>query len=149
MKIVSMICAAALMAPGVAAQTSAATKADVALLQGEWELVSAMSNGRQAPPEIIRDYRRSTHGDTTTMSMGNTLEAKGIVVLDVTRRPKMIEYRVFGGTRAAGTIELGIYEITRETLHVCVSKPGKLRPREFGTHEGDFRTCTVWKHPKP
>jgi hypothetical protein len=47
-----------------------------------------------------------------------------------------------------GTVILGIYEISGETLKVCFDPEGKKRPTEFKTAAGSPTTLAVYKRMK-
>jgi hypothetical protein len=47
-----------------------------------------------------------------------------------------------------GTVILGIYEISGDTLKVCFDPEGKKRPTEFKTAAGSQTTLAVYKRVK-
>lgn len=118
-------------------------------MQGNWTLVSAASSGQTAPPDAIKDSRRTAHGDTTTVVIGGQLMLKATFVLNPAVKPKAIDYHVLDGLSPAGSIQLGLYEIKGDTARFCFAPPGRPRPFELGTREGDRRTCSVWLRARP
>ena len=125
---------------------SEAAKKDLALLQGEWSMVSGSADGQSMPEDMRRQMKRVCHGDETTTTMAGQVYLKATFSLDPSKTPKAIDYEMTGGfTR--GKKQLGIYEIEGDTFKACFSKPGAERPTDFKPGAG--RTLSVWKRDKP
>ncbi len=151
MRLISAACCLVIAAAtGAPAQAqSSAGKADLAALQGAWTIVSATSDGQSAPPDAIKDSRRTAHGDTTTVVIGGRLMLKATFVLNPTAKPKTIDYHVLDGMSPTGSTQMGIYELKGDTARFCFAPPGQPRPGQFATHLGERRTCSVWQRAKP
>jgi uncharacterized protein (TIGR03067 family) len=122
-------------------------KEDLAKLQGEWTMVSGEIAGQQLPPDLVKTSKRVTKANETTAHVGGQLFFKATITLDPTKKPKTIDYDMTEGT-TKGKKQLGIYEITGDTIRFCFSAPGKERPTDFTTKAGDERTLSAWKKGK-
>jgi uncharacterized protein (TIGR03067 family) len=124
-----------------------AVRKDLALLQGEWSMVSGSADGQPMPPELLRQMRRVCKGDETTTTMRGQVFFKARIALDPSRTPKTIDYEMTEGfTR--GKKQLGIYEVEGDTFKSCFGRPGAERPTDFTSKPGDGRTLSVWKREK-
>jgi uncharacterized protein (TIGR03067 family) len=94
---------------------------DRAALQGEWEIVSAESNGEPPPPGMFDGAKFVFSGDTSTL-----LGKEGTYALDASKNPRQIDF-IRGKTK-----QLGIYELNGDDLKLCVG-PADDRPTEFKT----------------
>jgi uncharacterized protein (TIGR03067 family) len=95
---------------------------DLQALQGEWEVVSAESNGSPPPPEMkIIGSRFAFSGNTLTFLSGKKVS----FTLDSSKRPRQID---LGRNKQ----QLGIYELDGDTLKMCIG-PADDRPKEFST----------------
>ena len=59
-------------------------------------------------------------------------------------KPATIDYVNLAGA-AKGKSQSGIYELSGDTLRVCMSAPGGPRPSDFSSKPGDGRSYTVWQ----
>ena len=99
------------------------TKKDRAAIQGEWEIVSAESNGEPPPPGLLDGAKFFFSGEKLTL-----LGKDGTFELDATKSPREIDF-IRGKSR-----QLGIYELEGDRLRLCVcAGPYDDRPREFRT----------------
>jgi uncharacterized protein (TIGR03067 family) len=131
--------------PAIGADNSAVEK-DLALMQGEWSMVSGSADGQPMPDEMLKQMRRVCRGDETTTTMGGQVFFKAKITLDPSKRPKTIDYEMTEGL-TKGNKQLGIYEVEGDTFKSCFGKPGGERPTDFTTGQG--RTLSVWKREKP
>lgn len=120
---------------------------DKAKLQGEWAMVSGVSDGVALPEAIVRSFRRVCKGDELTVMNGEQVVMKAKISLDLTKKPKAIDYEAIDGV-TKGSKHEGIYEFDGETLKSCFAEPGGKRPTEFASKAGDRRVYTVWKRVK-
>ncbi len=104
-------------------------------------------DGQALSSDVLKGSKRVCKGDETTVMVGGQLLMKANFMLDPSKKPKSIDYRVTGGANA-GKTQLGIYEINGDTVKFCFSVPGMDRPTDFTTREGDGRTSSVWKREK-
>ncbi len=67
--------------------------------------------------------------------------------LDPSKSPKTFDAKVAQGPHQ-GTVILGIYEISDDTLKVCFDPEGKKRPVDFTTATGSQTTLQVRRRAK-
>ena len=130
------------------AEESEAVKKDMALLQGEWSMVSGSADGQPMPEEARKQMKRVCKGDETTTTMGGLIYIQAKITIDASKQPKTIDYEMTGGF-TKGQKQLGIYEVDGDTFKSCFAKPGAERPTDFTSKPGDGRTVSVWKREKP
>lgn len=97
------------------------SRKDHAALQGEWDLVSAESNGESPPPGLLDGAKFVFSGDKLTL-----LGKEGTFNLDARKDPRQIDFNR-GKTR-----QIGIYDLRGDSLKLCVG-PSDDRPKEFKT----------------
>ncbi len=124
-----------------------AVKKDLAQLEGEWSMVSGEIDTMALPDEYLKNAKRVSKGDETTVTFGKMLFMKAKYTIDPTKKPKTINYIMTDGP-TKGKTQLGIYELDGEKVKFCFAAPGKDRPKEFKTSEGSERVLSVWKREK-
>jgi uncharacterized protein (TIGR03067 family) len=118
--------ALALGAQAVAQQPKATNPA--AALQGTW--VVASING-QAPPEGMAEMTLTFSGEKYSSSTGATVDERGTFAVDGSKKPMTVDLVIVEGTDA-GKTQLGIFEVTGDTLRLNLDTPGAgQRPAEF------------------
>jgi uncharacterized protein (TIGR03067 family) len=115
---------------------------DASAIQGVWTVVSAEQQGKPATAPV---------GDSVTFSQdamkivekasGQTHEAR--IKLDGSKQPKQIDATITKGGQSV-TVQ-GVYAVDKESLRICLARPGKPRPNEFGTKADDGRIMMVLK----
>jgi uncharacterized protein (TIGR03067 family) len=123
-------------------------KKELALLDGEWTMVSVTTDGQPIPEAIAKTGKRLAMNNETTVTIAGRLVMKATYTIDPTKKPKTIDYTMTDGP-TNGQKQYGIYEIDGDTVRVCFAAPGKDRPSEFASKPGDGHTLTVWKMTKP
>jgi uncharacterized protein (TIGR03067 family) len=121
-----------------------AAKAELAKLQGEWQLVSMTRDGKEVPGERIQSITRVIKGDHYTLLQDGKEVFEGVMTLNPARKPKTIDAKQVGSEHPA----LGIYELEGDTQKICMAQPGKDRPTHFTAMEGSGRVLSVWKRKK-
>ena len=129
------------------AEDDQAVKKDLALLQGEWTMVSGSADGQPMPEEMRKQMKRICKGDEATTTMAGTVFIKAKITLDPSKKPKTIDYQMTDGF-TKGKKQLGIYEVDGDTFKACFGKPDAERPTDFTSKPGDGRTLSVWKREK-
>jgi len=128
----SLFVAAIAMATGVLTQGSKDT-AGGAALQGTWTLVTL--NGQPAPegaPELTLTFS----GDTYNQALAGVVNERGTIKVDASKKPMTIDLGIAEGDDA-GKTQLGIIEVTGDTLRACFAAPGAAgRPTDFTVKEG-------------
>lgn len=115
--------------------------------QGTWSFASIEAGGKQLPSDSLRGMTVLFEGNRYTVKSGEAVAQIATQKLDVTTSPKAVDIRVTEGPNR-GTILLGIYEISDETLRVCFDPEGKKRPTDFKTTAGSATTLVVHKRIK-
>ena len=113
-------------------------------LEGEWAMVAAVFNGAVMAENMVKWCRRITRGNTTSVVAGPQTMLKATFTLDASREPQEIDYVNLEGANARKR-QAGIVEMHEGILRICMSAPGKPRPREFVSKPGDGRSYTTWR----
>jgi uncharacterized protein (TIGR03067 family) len=124
-----------------------AAREDMALLQGEWSMVSGEIDGQAMPEEFLKGAQRVAKGDETTVTIGGMLFMNAKFSVDPAKKPKQIDYQMTGGF-TKGKTQLGIYELKGDTVKFCFARPGMDRPTDFTAKKGSGRTLSVWRRVK-
>jgi uncharacterized protein (TIGR03067 family) len=113
-------------------------------IEGDWAMVSAVFSGSAMDAKMVKWAKRVTRRDVTVVTAGPQVFVKARFVLDTSKTPHAIDYINLPGAPNAGKPQAGIYEITHNTLKICMAAPGKPRPSEFTSTSGDGRSFTTW-----
>jgi uncharacterized protein (TIGR03067 family) len=122
-------------------------KKEMALLEGEWSMVSGEANGQAVPEDIVKTGKRVAKDGETFVKFGEQTLFKAKFTIDPSKKPKTIDYSMTEGT-TKGKTHLGIYELEGDTVKFCFAAPDKDRPKEFTAKEGSNHTYSVWKRVK-
>src|SRR5689334_18878319 len=112
--------AAALLALAGAAGAGQPDQAarDAAALKGEWELVSAESEGRPAPPGVYKPGTRVVvEGEGLYFTDALAKSNKSKFRLDPSTTPKSID---IGTEKSPGGVMKGIYALDGDALRLCL-----------------------------
>jgi uncharacterized protein (TIGR03067 family) len=113
-------------APPAAAQ--AALDKALASLQGTWVINDI--NG-QAPPSMLLVFK----ADKYEQVVDGTVNEKGTIKLDAAKKPMALDLVIQEGSDA-GKLQLGIVEVTGETMKLKLAFPSETtRPKEFTQEE--------------
>jgi uncharacterized protein (TIGR03067 family) len=134
-------------APKKAARSSTAAPdaAPATELEGEWRMVSCVTDGHPMDRSHVQWVERVTRGAHTTVTAGPQVMMEFDFLSDASKVPRTLDYMNTAGPNQ-GKSQLGIYEIEGGLLRICVSPPGGKRPTRFQSKSGDGRTLTVWRH---
>ena len=113
-------------------------------LEGEWALVSAVFNGVPMDETMVKWCRRVTRGNITKVIAGPRVLLNASFTLTRSSSPPAIDYLNVDGP-SKGKSQAGIFELTGESLKICMSPPGAPRPDDFSSQRGDDRSYTVWR----
>jgi uncharacterized protein (TIGR03067 family) len=125
--------------PALAAQTVGPPT----VIEGQWQMVSAVMNGVPMPQNMVEWCRRETRGDVTTVLAGTNIMLRARFSLDAGQSPWAIDYENIAGSNS-GKAQLGIAELSGDSLRICMSPPGAARPADFESVKGDKRSYTTW-----
>lgn len=120
-------------------------KKEMALLEGDWSMVSGEASGQSMPAEMVKSGKRVAKDGETAITFGEKVYFKARYTIDPAKKPKTIDYAMTEGP-TKGKTHLGIYELDGDKVKFCFAAPGKDRPTEFTAKEGI--TLSVWKREK-
>jgi len=129
------------------AETPLTSAGAATALEGEWAMVAGVFNGAAMAQNMVKWCSRITRGNVTSVVAGPQVMLKASFALDESRTPHAIDYLNLVGANA-GKPQAGIVELNGEHLSICMSAPGKPRPREFASTSGDGRSYTTWRLAK-
>jgi uncharacterized protein (TIGR03067 family) len=124
------------------------SKADLAKLQGTWQLIAMETEGHDIAQEEIKDATAVYEGNRLTLLAGTTVRRRGLVTLEANRTPKAMNTWDQDGPYEDQTVP-GIYSLNGDTLILCFARPGEERPKEFTTKAGTGFLRCVYKRRKP
>ena len=145
MRVTASVFAVLILVGSAAAQED--LRKAMALLEGEFAMVSGTSNGFDLSPEMVKTGKRVSSAGETTITFGGELYFKARIRIDPSRTPKTIDYDMTEGP-TKGKTHLGIYELEGDTVRFCFAAPGVDRPNDFTAKEGSGRTLSVWKRER-
>ena len=132
-----MIAALGLLLPACNRQA-----ADLDKLQGTWNLVTAMKDGKVLPEDKVKQ--------TTIVFKGNTFRfpgsaeyatsRSGTIKLDETTTPKQMD-----AISTDKEVMLGIYRLEENGYKVCFAPAGKPRPTEFSSTPENGYILQSWE----
>lgn len=118
-----------------------AAKSELKKLEGTWQLVSAVTDGKPAAEDfvakvqvIIRDGKHSVRID------GETAVKEIPVAVDPSTDPKSTTDTLPDGQKIHG-----IYKLEGDILTSCVARPGQQRPKAFAAEAGSGITLRVFR----
>lgn len=129
------------------AADSDSVKKEMALLEGEWAMVSGEIDRQPLPEQFLKGARRVARDGETTVTINGQLFMKARFKVDPDKKPRTIDYTMTGGP-STGKTQLGIYDLDGDTVKFCFASPGQARPSEFATRDGSGLTLSVWKRVK-
>jgi uncharacterized protein (TIGR03067 family) len=121
-------------------------RADLDKLQGTWDLVSAVRDGKDVPDDEVRRTTLVIEGDTFKFPEDAAVGTgpSGTFTIDPSRTPKAIDATPDSGPHK-GETRLGIYEIEGDLYRVGFAPPGKPRPTRFVSEPGSGQLHSVWR----
>jgi uncharacterized protein (TIGR03067 family) len=123
-------------------------KEELARLQGAWQLVSVLSDGKYSPEDRIREVRVIVTGNTHSVRFGDQLIAHDVrFEIDPTTTPKHTTDTLNDGPDKDKQIK-GIYRVEGDTLVSCVAHVDSDRPNEFDAKAGSGHVLRVFRRVK-
>ncbi|MBC8874637.1 MAG: TIGR03067 domain-containing protein [Planctomycetes bacterium] len=111
-------------------------------LQGTWHVTSAMANGQLVPKEFWEKKHVITGNNVVvTQHSGETILLE--IEIYPAKAPKQID--AVAQVEDKAIFIHGIYAVDSNELKLCFGQPGKSRPGEFSTKEGDMQSLAVLK----
>jgi uncharacterized protein (TIGR03067 family) len=122
--------------------------AERARFQGTWQLVSAESDGKKTPEDVVAKIRVIISGTTHSVRLGDEVLAHDVgFVIDPTTVPKSTTDTINDGPNKGKQIR-GIYRLEGDTLTSCVGPVDGPRPVEFTAKAGSGQTLRVFRREK-
>jgi uncharacterized protein (TIGR03067 family) len=122
-----------------------ASQAAARKFEGTWQLVSAVTDGKPTPADVVSKIRVVIKDGKHSVFFKDQVLAKQIPFnVDVTRTPNEATDTLPDGKQIKG-----IYKLDGDTLTSCVAPPGKERPTEFASKPGTGHTLRTFKRAKP
>ena len=113
-------------------------------IEGEWKMVSCITDGAPMEESAVQWVKRSTVGDQIAIQAGPQTLMKMTFTCDSSKSPKTIDYVHTAGTNK-GKTQLGIYELQGDVLRICMGVAGGARAKKFESVRGNGLTLSVWK----
>jgi uncharacterized protein (TIGR03067 family) len=138
--------------PLTLAPTTKPMDPDTTALNGTWTTVSLINDGKtlqdeKTPPSPGASVKLVYKDGTWSVGTGDHVFAKGLFVVDSTKRPKTIDIMDETG-KANEQTKLGIYELNGDTYKYCLAAAGKPRPKDFASSIGSGVSLGVSKRDK-
>ena len=122
---------------------------DMTALQGKWTCVSAESDGKAIPADIVKQLQLAIDKGNYTTRKGDQVLFEGTIRVDATKKPHEIDLVDATGDNKGKTGK-GIYEVEGDTFKICHGvPPNEDRPKEFVSKAGSKVFLVVWKRQKP
>ncbi len=141
-----MIAALGLLLAACNRQAPAPTpKTDLDRLQGTWNLVSAMQDGKALPEDKVKQTTIVFKGDKFRFpgSAEYATSKAGTIKLDESKTPKEMD-----AISTDKDVMLGIYALQENGYKVCFAPAGKPRPTDLGSTPGSGYILQVWARQK-
>jgi uncharacterized protein (TIGR03067 family) len=132
---------AAARAPATAAPP--APRTDPQRLQGVWQLVSSINDGKKAPENEVRDVRLELTDTTFRSDCAGALFRESTYTIDPTRDPRRLDFTSRGDF--APHVCQAIYRFEGDQLVLCYPRSGAERPARFESKPGSGLTLTLWR----
>ena len=121
---------------------------ELAKFQGAWQLVSAETDGKKTPEDVVAKIRVVISGKTHTVRFGDEVLAHDVgFEVDPTASPRSTTDTINDGPDKGKEIR-GIYRLEGDTLTSCVGPVGGPRPVEFTAKAGSGQTLRVFRRVK-
>ena len=117
------------------------SKVELAKFNGTWELLSAVTDGKEMAPETVKTIRLVIKVGKHTVYLGQTAVAKEIPFTVDSKRVPMTTI----DTLPDGKTIKGIFKLEGETLTSCVSAADQDFPTEFSSKPGSGYSLRVFK----
>ena len=117
-------------------------------LQGTWEVVEAVNNGKVVPEEDRKGVQFVFVGDKLTMTDGKGNKEEFRFKLDPRKKPNTIDMTFLKGENK-GSVGVGIYHLEGDNLKLCApNNLTKERPSGFVSKEGSNLVLVTLKRVK-
>ena len=126
------------------AAKSETKKSEMKKLEGTWQLVSSVKDGKPTPEAVVKKIRVVIKEGKHTVYFGDDVVVKEIpFALDPAKSPKTTL-----NTLPEGKTIRGIYKLEGDKLTSCAAEVGKEGPTEFASKPGSGHTLRVFQRVK-
>jgi uncharacterized protein (TIGR03067 family) len=130
-----------------AADDDAQAKKDLKALEGTWEYVSQVSDGKEVEKEKLEGIRLTVTAEGKwQLKKDDKVLLEGTGKLDPSKKPKAADWTITTEGDLKDKVALGIYDVTKDTWKHCFAT--EKRPEKFGSEEGSKVTNAVLKRVK-
>ena len=132
----SVLLASIALAAGIGGQAGKPpAKPASTAVQGTW--VVASINGETAPMGA-QEMTLTFTGDKYEQALGGQVNERGTIKVDTSKKPMTIDLAIGEGSDA-GKTQLGIFEVSGESMKLHLDTPGAgQRPTDFTGKEGSY-----------
>jgi len=124
--------------------TAGEQTSDLDKFQGKWVVVSLSEQGKAIPAAETDALEFTIEKDLFTVSEKGKVEVQYKIVLDGSKTPKEINFTHQIGENK-GKTELGIYQIEKDQLKLCMDETRKGRPTVFEGKETEKYSVILLK----
>jgi uncharacterized protein (TIGR03067 family) len=116
----------------------------LAMLAGEWDAISIVTDGNALPDMMLKFVTRTTAKNEMVVSAGGRTMIRALMKIDEANNPVLVDYYNLEGA-SKGTIQLGILKWEGDEVSICMAAPGQPRPDDFACAPASGRTLSQWK----
>ena len=128
----------AMLAAAQATPAQATVPKELEQLQGRWQIIAI--DGKDVGVDVQAGF--TVKGDQYSQGVSGKLVERGSLKVDSTQKPNTIDFIIAAGN-SQGKTQLGIIQITGDTVMIKVNQPGAtVRPKDFTPSEG-FEVVTA------
>jgi uncharacterized protein (TIGR03067 family) len=133
------------LAGTVVAQTAAERlQREEEKLAGAWRVTAVHVNGMILPSKQVPDLQLTFKNGRFTARLGKDKPQEGTYKLDPSKKPRTIDLERTSGPDK-GKKQVGIYELTGNTLRICACEADNDRPTDFDTNDKPGYTVLILK----
>ncbi|MFO0954428.1 MAG: TIGR03067 domain-containing protein [Isosphaeraceae bacterium] len=125
-----------------------ATAREIEAFQGEWRLISVLSDGKYTPEDKLGDVRVIIKGSAHSVRFGDQFLHRDMpFTINPSARPKRTTDTIHEGPQKGKQIH-GIYRLEGDTLVSCVAGIDKEAPKAFTAEPGSGHIVRVFRRVK-